>query len=399
MSLILLAFVLVVLTSKPSLAQGDLTGQQPSSRTSVEQDRGNGGIPPRTRVVTSSGTPEFAVTAPIAQSQAVVNALTPLGGRLLRSRPYPNLGLTGLFFSFNDGLNLRRAREALADQVPAAAASAHVYYRFAQGARLYAAEMVGVSNPVSCRVSGNVRIGLIDGPVNPGHPALAQARIVQESVLRPGERGVGSDHGTAVAALMVGQDGSGTLSGLASGAELVAISSFSRVAGDEVADIERIAAALDRMLARNVRLVNMSFAGPPNQVFETILQAARQRGLVMIAAAGNEGRAEALWPAGSPNVIAVTAVDAAMRRYVRANTGGHIEFAAPGVDLLVASGGGGAYRSGTSYAAPIVTALAARLGGRSLASVRQNLQAAAVDLGNPGRDGQFGWGLVRASGC
>ena len=144
----------------------------------------------------------------------------------------------------------------------------------------------------------------------------------------------------------------------------------------------------------------MSFAGPPNEVFEDILQIAASRGMAMIAAAGNDGVRFAAYPAGSPHVIAVTAIDAGMRRYRRANTGAHIEFAAPGVDVFVAGGRGGTYESGTSYAAPIVTALAARLArGASVDGVRARLRAASVDLGSPGRDGEYGWGLVRASGC
>ena len=358
------------------------------------------GLTPQRSVVRApSGAPEFVVMATPAQAHAAVNVLAPLGAHLVRQRNYPNLNRTGLFFRFAGGLLTTTAQAALDEGAPGAAVAFHTYYRFAQGSRIYAPQMVGLSNPQSCRVGGNIRLGLIDGPVDPGHPALAGVRVSRESVLALGEQSVGPAHGTAVAGLMVGQEQSGALEGFASGAQLVAISSFSVVRGQEVADVERIAAALDRMVALNVRLVNMSFAGPPNAAVETILAEAAGRGLVMIAAAGNEGSAAPQWPAASPHVIAVTAIDAAMRPYTRANFGGHIEFAAPGVDVLVASGPGGAYRSGTSYAAPIVTALAARLGGGSLATVRQRLQAAAVDLGSPGRDGQFGWGLVRAQGC
>jgi subtilisin family serine protease len=121
----------------------------------------------------------------------------------------------------------------------------------------------------------------------------------------------------------------------------------------------------------------------------------------MIAAAGNDGRERAAYPAAHPSVIAVTAVDAAFRRYRDANYGDHIEFSAPGVDIYVASSRGGNYASGTSYAAPIVTALAARLGaggGLSLTQIRDRLRGSAVDLGPDGFDSEFGWGLVRG-GC
>jgi len=72
------------------------------------------------------------------------------------------------------------------------------------------------------------------------------------------------------------------------------------------------------------------------------------------------------------------------------------------VDVFVAKGRSGTgYVSGTSFSAPIVTALAAR-SGQGLGSanrLRARLKAQAQDLGKAGFDGTFGWGLVRGSGC
>lgn len=120
------------------------------------------------------------------------------------------------------------------------------------------------------------------------------------------------------------------------------------------------------------------------------------------AAAGNDRSTRPRLPAASPDTIAVTAVDAARRLYGKANTGGHVEFAAPGVDLWVITPKGGGYRSGTSYAAPIVTGLLARQaarGGLSLDKARRDLRQGAVDLGSAGRDASFGHGLVQSGGC
>ncbi len=122
----------------------------------------------------------------------------------------------------------------------------------------------------------------------------------------------------------------------------------------------------------------------------------------MIAASGNDNTGRSALPAAAPEVIAVTAVDAELRPYRRANRGRHIEFAAPGVDLWTAKGGGGGYVTGTSFAAPIVTALAARLGAGAsigITGLRARLAESAQDLGAPGRDTRTGWGLVRAQGC
>lgn len=346
--------------------------------------------------------PEYIVSGPIEEFDASRAALTGGGATLLRYRDLPALGLRIAIYDFSGALNQVTAQLLLDRSAPRSNVGLHHLYALAQARpRIYAASMVGITDTASCPLGRRLTIGLIDGPVDTAHPALAGANVTTESLLYPNDRAPTVNHGTAVAALMVGEDPDGILGGLARGADLYAISAFSRSGNNTDADVERIAAAIDRLLARNVRLINMSFAGPENPVMEEVLTLAAARGAVMIAAAGNDGRERAAYPAAHADVIAVTAVDAAFRRYRAANFGAHIEFAAPGVDLYVAEGQGGNYASGTSYAAPIVTALAARLGaggGLSVAALRDRLRSSAVDLGPSGFDSEFGWGLVRG-GC
>ena len=348
-------------------------------------------------------TPEYIVSGPIAEFEAARAALVAAGATLLRYRELPALGLRIAIYDFGGALETGTAQDLLDMDAPNSRVGLNNLYSLAQGRpRVYAASMVGLADAGACALGRRLTIGLIDGPVDASHPALAAASVISESVLLPSERAPGGDHGTAMAALLVGEDPDGALAGLARGADLYAISAFVRTGSNTDADVERIAAAIDRLLSRDVRLINMSFAGPENPVLAEVLELAAARGAVMIAAAGNDGRERAAYPAAHPDVIAVTAVDAAYRRYRAANSGPHIEFSAPGVDLYVADdAAGGGYASGTSYAAPIVTALAARLGaggGLSVEALRARLRASAVDLGPSGRDAQFGWGLVRG-GC
>lgn len=120
----------------------------------------------------------------------------------------------------------------------------------------------------------------------------------------------------------------------------------------------------------------------------------------MVAAAGNGGPAALpAYPAAYPGVVAVTAVDAAGRPYLYANRGSYIMFSARGVEIpLPASAGAPARVSGTSYAAPVVAALAAkRLRGqdpRTAASLIESLKREARHLGPPGRNTIFGYGLL-----
>ena len=98
-------------------------------------------------------------------------------------------------------------------------------------------------------------------------------------------------------------------------------------------------------------------------------------------------------------VLAVTAVDRRGQVYRRANRGDHIDLAAPGVNVWTAASISGARpKTGTSYAAPFVTAAAALIWQRdpslSAADLGDMLRDAARDLGPKGRDAIFGDGLI-----
>jgi len=125
---------------------------------------------------------------------------------------------------------------------------------------------------------------------------------------------------------------------------------------------------------------------------------------VIVAAAGNNGAAaEPSYPAAYPGVVAVTAVDRDLNVYRRATRGPYVDLSAPGVNVWTASAqGNGMLRTGTSYAVPFVSAAA----GLVLASnpeldakaVRARLEESARDLGQPGRDPIFGFGLIQMAG-
>ncbi|MDF0603667.1 S8 family serine peptidase [Psychromarinibacter sp. C21-152] len=398
-----IALLLALLLAGPAVAQtgdgdGGYDGAYGHDNDEDSQSNDSELIPDEV-VRLRGGRAEFVTVGPADQAAAAAEALRAQGARVVRVRPYPNLGRYSLFLDL-DGLSLARARAILDQVAPETRIDRHSMYRLTQGKpRLYAASMIDA--PVeTCRLTG-LRIGVIDGALDPSHPALAGVRLVTHSVLdRRG--GTNPNHGTAVAALIAGTDPDGVLTGFAAGADLYAVTAFGRERRGPASDVEGISAALDWLMGQGVRLVNMSFAGPQNAALDDILRLVAGRGVIMVAAAGNDGQDYAAYPAGAPGVIAVTAVDAAGRRYTAANTGPHIEFAAPGVDLYVAKRNGGSYASGTSYAAPIVTALAARLmrrGAGSTDAIRARLRSQSEDLGAPGRDTHYGWGLPRAGGC
>jgi len=264
----------------------------------------------------------------------------------------------------------------------------------------YAADLVGVPAAGTCRV--DVRIGLIDTGVG-RHPALSGTTITQRSfVARDASRNV--THGTAVASILVGNLPGATP--LAPGARLYSANVFAGEGKALRADALAIIEALDWMAAERVPVVNLSLMGPDNDLVARAVRAAAERGLILVAAAGNAGpEAPPAFPAAYPAVISVAAIDARGRPYARNNRGTYVEIAAPGVDIWAADArlGGEAFWTGTSFAVPFVTAVVASdvAAGRArdINDSRRRLAASARDLGAPGRDPIFGHGLVRMPGC
>lgn len=243
-------------------------------------------------------------------------------------------------------------------------------------------------------------IGMIDTGLNADHAALSGANLHVHSI-EAGDPGQRSEllHGTAVASLLVGDTDSRS-PGLIPAARLLAVDAFHKVRADERADAFGLIQALDYLSRQNVKTVNLSLSGPPNAALESQIVRMAEDDIVIVAAAGNNGpSAKPAYPAAYESVIAVTAVDRRGQVYRRANRGEHIDLAAPGVDVWTAASISGARtKTGTSYAAPFVTAAAAMLlqSQPQLAAeeVRRFLIARARDLGSDGHDDIYGHGLL-----
>ena len=298
--------------------------------------------------------------------------------------------------------SLDAARRELRAEQPDALVDFNHYYRPdaepCHGRRCLMRQISGwpIENRASaCRPAAP--IGLIDTRINIEHPSLAGSRITVLPLFDAEAEPSGAHHGTAVAALLVGK---GDVPGLVQGWQLVAVDAFKK--GD-IATGYDLARAVDMLAGRNVPVINMSLSGPDNAILAASVAEAIKRDIILIAAAGNDGpRAKPAYPAAYPEVVAVTAVDRGKRVYRRAARGAHIDIAAPGVNVwTAASVKGQRPRTGTSFAAPFVTAGVALIladnPGFSREEVEIVLENEADDLGDQGRDEVFGWGLLDIS--
>jgi hypothetical protein len=218
---------------------------------------------------------------------------------------------------------------------------------------------------------------MIDGGVA-SHPALGGASIEQRGFSGTPQP---TGHGTAVASLIVGDQG--PFRGAASGASLLVADVYggSRAAGSASAVVR----ALGWLVAKRASVINISLVGPANRLVARTVQQVRARGIQLVASVGNDGpAAPPQYPASYPGVVAITGVDARGKALVEAGKATHLDFAAPGADMAAALPGQGYARvRGTSFAAPLA---AARL---ALAGSPQRLAAEA----RPGK-GRVGRGIV-----
>ena len=243
----------------------------------------------------------------------------------------------------------------------------------------------------------NVLVAVIDSGIDATHPELTGA-VVQSydtlsSPMKPHK------HGTAIAGLIAAH---GKLMGAAPAAHILAIRAFDGTGASAEGTTFNILKGLDWAVANDARVINMSFAGPPDPALHRSIVAAHKKGIVLVAAAGNAGpKSSPLYPAADPDVIAVTATDAEDKLFPQSNRGRYIAVAAPGTQILVAVPDGGyEVSSGTSYSAAevsgIVALMLARKDDLRPDKVRDILLATAKDLGPKGRDVMFGAGLADA---
>lgn len=248
--------------------------------------------------------------------------------------------------------------------------------------------------------AARARVGLIDGGIDLRHPAFRDADI---RTFGCAQRPVPSVHGTAVASLLVGR--ARGFAGAAPAAVLYAADVYcdQPTGGAAAALIE----ALAWMAREEVPVVNISLVGPANQTLERAVRALIVRGHIVVAAVGNDGpAAPPLYPAAYENVIGVTAADLQQSVLPEAVRGPQVAFAAPGADMAVAESGSRGFSParGTSFASPLVAGLLALAWSNTAGTLEPSaarrtidvLVRSALDLGAPGRDTTYGFGLVGA---
>jgi subtilisin family serine protease len=202
----------------------------------------------------------------------------------------------------------------------------------------------------------NVTIAVVDSEIDAAHPDLRGVILERFDATQSPSRP--HPHGTGMAGAIASH---ARLLGVAPGARILAIKAFDDSGSSAESSSYQIIKGLDYAVAKDVRIINMSFAGPRDPMMERTLKAAHDKGIVLIAAAGNAGpKSSPLYPGADQSVIAVSATDYEDKPFAMANRGKYIAVAAPGVDVMVpAPGNSYQLTTGTSVAAAHVSGVAA----------------------------------------
>jgi subtilisin family serine protease len=256
-------------------------------------------------------------------------------------------------------------------------------------------------------------VAVVDSGVQADHPDLA-GRLAPGADLVDGDGTPqdGNGHGTHVAGIIGAATGNGVgIASVAPGATILPI----RVLGDDGSgSTDQVAAGIDRARALGADVINLSLGSEVPLVgamggdaIDAAIRRALQAGIVVVAAAGNNGVPVCEQPAAADGLICVGAIDRRRQRSFFSSFGSGLAVVAPGGSALPAAGedilstyppSGYQELAGTSQAAPHVSGVAALLVALGLhgTAVGQRILDTATDLGPAGPDAQYGHGLVNA---
>ncbi|MET8545647.1 S8 family serine peptidase, partial [Kitasatospora sp. NPDC004799] len=219
-----------------------------------------------------------------------------------------------------------------------------------------------------------VCIAVLDGPVDLSHPCFDGADLTRLDTLvaEPAGDGPMSLHGTHVASLLFGRP-DGPLAGIAPHCRGLVLPVFTDAGEGRVPQLD-LARAVERAVQEGAHVINISGGelgqDQPDPMLERALQLCDRSGVLVVAAVGNDGCDCVQVPAAVPTVLAVGAAGPDGEPLDISNWGsayaGH-GLLAPGSGVEgAAPGGGSAALTGSSFATPLVSGVAALLVGAQL---------------------------------
>ena len=252
-----------------------------------------------------------------------------------------------------------------------------------------------------------VRVAVVDTGVDAGNPQ------VKKSLTSGGKDFVGKTngttdtvgHGTEVAGIIAARPAPGTgFSGIAPKAEILPVRYTGGDNPDQKGDSRTMVDAINYAVAQHVDIINISSDTADkgtNGPLEVAVEKAVRAGVIVVAAAGNDGqngKLEKTYPASYPGVVAVAASDRNNERAQFSQRGNFVDIAAPGVGMTsTVPKGGQCVVDGTSFSAPYVSGVLALMKEKYPAWSSTELVARlkqTADRPGAGQNADLGWGVV-----
>lgn len=245
----------------------------------------------------------------------------------------------------------------------------------------------------------NIEIAIVDTGVDLDHPDLKN-RLVKGFNLIDENREPDDDngHGTHVAGIIASEtNNSEGTAGMTWYNKIMPVKAMGAKGYGTTFDIARgIIWAVDH----GADVINLSLGNyQPSNMLEEAVTYAFSKNVLMVSAAGNDGSNQPTYPSAYPEVLSVAAIDYNGNRASFSNYGDYIDIAAPGVSIpSTYFNKQYAALSGTSMAAPHVAGLAALIFSANPEltnkQVMNIIRKSAIDLGEQGKDVDYGNGLI-----
>ncbi|PSL40772.1 subtilase family protein [Planomicrobium soli] len=248
--------------------------------------------------------------------------------------------------------------------------------------------------------STEVVVAVIDDGVDMLHTDLEGKFVSPYDVVKKSNTAIPTGaHGTHVAGIIGSSiDNQKMGAGIAPRTSIMPINVFN----GEYAYTSDVILGINYAVENGADIINMSlWTEEPSEALETAVQSAHENGVVMVAAAGNNGKSEPNYPAAYPEVISVGSTTANDELSSFSNYGPTIDITAPGSSIQsTLPGDSFGEMSGTSMASPVVAGVAALVLADdpklTNLDIEKRLYETAKDLGAPGKDDFFGNGRVNA---
>lgn len=256
------------------------------------------------------------------------------------------------------------------------------------------------------RGKASVKVAVVDDAVQVDHPDLdgvcLPGRDVAENKASPTPPDSTFSHGTHVAGIIAAKtDNSFGIASLAHGVSIIPIKiTLTGQPGTPTAGYEGILWAI----SQGADIINVSWGSEMvSYSAQSVIASAVAAGITVVAAAGNSNNATVNYPAGYPGVISVAGTNNVDKKHGSSSFGNWIDICAPG-ELIRSTIPFNIYgfKSGTSFAAPMVCAVAALMLSKDSTMTRAEIEnclkqsADNIDVFNPDFPGQLGAGRLNA---